>query len=74
MGKLFNRMVVGIMLVLMLVGFVAFAFGVQRVQADAIAVPDDYLTIQEAIDHANEEDTINVRNGTYAGGLNYREG
>jgi len=47
MGKLFDRMVVGIVLVLMLVGFVAFAFGVQRVQADAITVPDDCSTIKK---------------------------
>ena len=30
-----------------------------------IVVPDDYLTIQEAINNANEEDVIYVRAGTY---------
>jgi parallel beta-helix repeat protein len=30
-----------------------------------IIVPDDYSTIQEAINHANEEDTIFVKNGIY---------
>jgi nitrous oxidase accessory protein len=29
------------------------------------AVPDDYMTIQEAIDHAQEGDTIVVKAGTY---------
>jgi len=30
-----------------------------------IIIPDDYSTIQEAINHANEGDTIYARNGTY---------
>ncbi|NIQ08005.1 MAG: DUF1565 domain-containing protein, partial [Candidatus Korarchaeota archaeon] len=30
-----------------------------------ITVPDDYLTIQEAINNADEGDTVFVRNGTY---------
>jgi parallel beta-helix repeat protein len=30
-----------------------------------IIVPDDYLTVQEAIDNANDYDTIFVRNGKY---------
>jgi parallel beta-helix repeat protein len=32
---------------------------------DIIIVPDDYLSIQKAIDHANDGDTIKVRNGIY---------
>jgi len=34
-------------------------------RASTITVPDDYATIQEAIDNANEGGTVFVRNGTY---------
>jgi hypothetical protein len=35
------------------------------VKADTIVVPDDYFTIQEAIAHAMEGDTVFVKKGTY---------
>lgn len=38
---------------------------VVRASPTTIYVPTDYATIQEAIDHANEGDTVFVHNGTY---------
>jgi len=61
----------GIMLTLLLIGMLTLAFNVQPVKAepDTIIVPDDYLTIQEAIGHANPGDTVFVRSGTYSGNI-----
>ena len=36
-----------------------------RASPDTITVPDDFPTIQQAINNAGEGDLINVRNGTY---------
>jgi parallel beta-helix repeat protein len=57
----------GIMLTLLLIAMLMLAFNIQSVKTEfrTITVPDDYLTIQEAINYANERDTIFVRNGTY---------
>lgn len=45
----------------------ALAFNVQPIKAEpvTIVVPDDYATIQEAINNANEGDTIFVNAGLY---------
>ncbi len=43
--------------------------GVIKAEPKTIVVPDDYLTIQEAIDYASEGDTVFVKNGIYDGDL-----
>lgn len=63
-----NETVVGIMLTLLLISVLSLTFNIQPVKATptTIIVPDDYSTIQAAVDTANEGDTIFVRDGAYA--------
>ena len=54
----------GVMLLLVMNAF-AIANSVQPRIARTIAVPDDYLTIREALSAASEGDTVFVRSGRY---------
>lgn len=53
------------MFVLLLIGMCTLTSRIQPVKAGTIIVPDDYATIQAAIDNATDGDTIYVRNGIY---------
>jgi parallel beta-helix repeat protein len=63
-----KRIVSGIMLILLVIGMLTLAFNIQPAKAapKTIIVPDNYSTIQEAIDNAASGDTIFVRSGTYS--------
>jgi parallel beta-helix repeat protein len=64
---LLKRTVSGITLTLLLIGMLtlAFNFRLLKVELGTITVPDDYPTVQEAINVAGEGDTIYMKVGTY---------
>jgi len=62
-----KKAVSGIMLTLLLIGMLSLTFDIQLTKANprTIIVPDDYPTIQEAINAASSGDTVCVRAGIY---------
>jgi len=62
-----NRTISGIVAILLLATVLVTSFGTNLVKAvpSTITVPDDYSTIQEAINHASDGDTVFVKAGTY---------
>ena len=54
-----------ILLMLFLLSIAIVDFRVQSVKAGTITVPDEYPTIQIAINYAREDDAVFVRKGTY---------
>lgn len=60
-----KRVIYGIMLTVFFVSMLVLAFNIRSANATRITVPDNYPTIQAAINHANEGDTVLVRPGVY---------
>ena len=65
--ELLRKAISGILLTLLLMSMLTLAFNIQPVKAEpkTIVVPDDYPTIQAAIDAASPGDTIYVKKGVY---------
>jgi parallel beta-helix repeat protein len=57
----------GILLTMLLIGTLFLAFSIRPAKSSpaTIIVPDDYSTIQAAVDHASAGDTVFVKAGTY---------
>ncbi len=60
-----RRVLSAVVLGLLLIGMSAVTINIQLVKAGTITVPDDYRTIQEAINNAGVGDKIFVSAGTY---------
>lgn len=62
-----RRIPSGIMLALLSISMLTLAIYIEPVKSrpETIVVPNDYSTIQEAVNNANEGDTVFVSSGTY---------
>jgi len=62
-----SKMIMGIMLTLLIISMLTLAFNIQPAKAapTTIIVPDNYPTIQAALDSCTSGDTVYVRAGTY---------
>jgi parallel beta-helix repeat protein len=62
-----KKIVSEVMLILLFVAMLSLSFIIQpaRTSPTTIIVPDDYPTIQEAMNNADSRDTIYVKTGTY---------
>jgi len=59
------KVITGIMLTLLVISMLTLAFNIQPAEAGTIIVPDDYPTIQQAINAAVPGDTVYVKVGVY---------
>lgn len=59
-----NTIALGLFLILIIPIF-ATQFAAANAQPKTVTVPDDYSTIQDAVDHANTGDTVFVKAGNY---------
>ena len=64
-SKLQEQKIFGIVLTLLLIGIVTLVVNIQPVKAGTITVPDNYPTIQKAINAAYPGDIIYIKAGTY---------
>ena len=65
--RLLRKTVFGVMLTLLILSMLTLAIKIEPVRSEhkTIVVPDDYPTIQEAINRANPGDNVYVKSGEY---------